>query len=229
MITLGLKQEMRNKCIYRDVCKYTDCNPSICFRFLEMQALLQYSELPINLQKIHRLYPDEQDRKAFRQLADIKHHVVQFAEEGECLYIYSDNCGNGKTVWSAKILLEFFNKIWENNLFKPRGLFVDVAYYLMFSKQFEDKEIMRKLSKLRNDIPYLDLVVFDDITSVKMSSYDNNILFPLINKRMLEGKAMIFTGNVEPNELKSFVGNKLQSRICSGITIEIKGEDRRMQ
>ena len=194
-----------------------------------MDYLLEGSGIPKNKQKINKLQPDNVDIEAFHFLAGIRDDIVNFVNNGECLYIYSENCGNGKTTWSIKMLLQYFNMIWSGNGFRHRGMFINVPYYLMTSKDFNNKEAAQQIEAIRNAIRNLDLVVFDDICAMKLSDYDNANLLTLIDVRILEEKAMIFTGNVAPEKLKDRIGERLSSRICSGTLVELKGKDRRAQ
>ena len=67
----------------------------------------------------------------------------------------------------------------------------------------------------------------DDIAAIKLSDYDNANLLTLIDTRILEEKAMIFTGNLHPKDLYEHLGDRLASRICSGTLVNIKGKDQR--
>lgn len=218
---------MREECLYKDICE-NECEQS-CIRFLEMNFLLEHSGIPKNKRKIHKLVPEQSDRSAFEDLADIRDDIVSFVNNGECLYIYSENCGNGKTTWTIKMLLQYFNDIWAGNGFRQRGMFINVPYYLTMSKDFNNKIAMDYIESIRNAIIGLDLVIFDDIASTRLSDYDNANLLTAIDSRMLEEKAMIFTGNIIPDKLSDYVGKRLASRICSGTIVNIKGKDRRIE
>lgn len=213
-----------SNCIYKSVCE-KEC-PSTCVQWAEMKYLLKTSNIPKKQQCIHRLKPDECDIPAFEKLADIQMNIEQFTDDGGILYIYSRTCGNGKTTWSIKMLLQYFNEVWEGNGLEKRGLFINVPTYINKTKavmSHPDPEF----EQLRLDIPKVDLVVFDDVTVAKLSDYDYTVLFSLIDERVFQQKAMIFTGNVPPKDLEQFFGSRLSSRICQGINIELKGSDMR--
>lgn len=219
---------MNDECIYSDVCEIINtsgCNKS-CIRYLEMIYLLESSNIPKSRWKRHRLQPDICDLGAFRILADIQCNIEEFVEHDNFLYLYSTTCGNGKTTWAIKLLLQYFNSIWSGNGFKRRGLFINVPSFLSKSKDVisnPDSEF----DKLKNDIPSTDLVVFDDMITNKLSNYDYSTLLTFTDQRIFNGKSTIFTGNIPPDTLHQFIGDRLASRITSGLIIELKGEDRR--
>ena len=74
-----------------------------------------------------------------------------------------------------------------------------------------------------------EMVVWDDIAAVQMSKYDYNILYALIDYRVLSEKANIFTTNaVTEEELSKETGERLAQRIWRTSTvIELKGKSMR--
>ena len=217
---------MRENCMYKDIC-VNECSQS-CIRFLETDYLLENSYIPKNKRKVNKLIPEKVDVKAFEQLAEIRNDIETFVKNGECLYIYSRNCGNGKTTWSIKMLLQFFNKIWAGNGFKPRGMFLNVPNYLTMCKEFNDKQTMDEVSKIRKKISELDLVVFDDLGIGQLTSADKNNLLDVIEFRLNSHKSTVFTSNLDYNQLIDLFGDRLASRIYHSSTIiELRGSDRR--
>ena len=61
-------------------------------------------------------------------------------------------------------------------------------------------------------IPEVDLVIWDDIGCTQLTRYQHNILFPLINSRIINGKSNIFTTN-HGADLAQNIGDRLASRI----------------
>lgn len=216
---------MHEDCIYKEVCK-TECK-NLCIRYSEMSYLLQTSNLPKSQWGFHKLFPDECDVPAFEKLADIQMNIKQFVDEGNILYLYSKQVGNGKTTWTVKMLLQYFNEIWAGNGFNKRGLFINVPTFLNKTKQVISKPD-KEFDELRSIIPDIDLVIFDDITATKMSNYDYTTLLSLIDQRVFQQKCCIFTGNIPKNNLSENVGDRIASRICSGTIIELKGQDMRV-
>lgn len=218
---------MREKiedCMYKEVC-LAKCS-KICKRYCITKYMLQHSNIPKNKWGVNKLVPEPCDTQAYEQLADIREHITDFVNEGKNLYLYSDICGNGKTTWSIKLMLQYFNDIWRGNGFTERGVFMPVSEFLYRCKA-EISKPTDEFIELRERVFNVDLVIWDDIACGKMSDYDFNMLLAFIDHRVVQGKANIFNGNIQPKELEKYLGNKLASRINSGYRIELKGGDNR--
>lgn len=167
------------------------------------------------------------DRAAFRELSVIKGDIKNWVSAGRNLYIYSNNFGNGKTSWAIKLLLAYFHQVWAGNGFRRRGLFIPVPAFLNRSKENisrPDPEFIQ----MRDDISECDLVIWDDIASTKLSDYDHSLLLTHIDLRMLAGRANIFTGNADSNDISKYLGGRLASRIWNSSTlIQLKDVDKR--
>lgn len=211
-------------CMYREVCE-DECE-TICKRYCVTKYMLQHSNIPQSKWGINTLVPEPCDEKAFEKLAEIRDNIVDFVKHGDTLYLYSPICGNGKTTWSIKLMLQYFNDIWEHNGFTERGVFMPVSEFLYRCKA-EISKPSEEFIELRELIFNVDLVIWDDIACSKMSDYDFNMLLAFIDHRIVQGKANIFNGNIPPKELDAYVGKKLASRINSGYRIELKGGDNR--
>ena len=219
--------ERLNECWYKDVCQIETCSRS-CVRFLEMSYLMDNSNIPKKRQLPDSLFPSDCDYDAFCRLNEIKKDIVDFVANGRNLYIASSTTGNGKTSWSLKLMLKYFDSVWPGNGFKVRGVFVHVPTFLSKLKDFSGKDT--DFEKLKSVIPTVDLVIWDDIASTSMSNYDYSQLLVYIDNRSLNRLSNIYTGNfVDSASLNSKLGSKLSSRIFSSTTevIEFKGGDRR--
>ena len=219
----------KNKCWYTSVCgKYgtPECNAS-CIRYMEMDFLMQNSGIPRNKQYSVLLTPSKKDVQAFVTLKEIKDDIIAFVENGESVYIYSHNFGNGKTTWAIKLMQKYFDKIWAGNGFRCRGIFIHVPTFLTkikegISRKDEDFETLK--SRLMD----VDLVIWDDIAATKLSDYDHANLLTYIDQRKLQELSNIYTGNLPQNELQEALGNRLSSRVWNDSTpIRFLGADRR--
>ena len=215
---------MHDDCIYKQICT-SECD-KFCVRYSEMSYLLKTSNLPKSQQCFHRLQPDNCDLPAFEKLADIQMNIEQFVNDGNLLYLYSKQVGNGKTTWMVKLLLQYFHEVWVCNGFTERGIFINVPTYLMQCKNAISTPDS-KLPKIQNALMHDDLVILDDIAVTSLSAYDYSTLYGYIDSRLFANKAMFFTGNYAPEELKSILGERLASRIANGVVIELKGKDMR--
>ena len=89
---------MHKKCFLYDTCNHKDCD-KFCVRKYKMDMLYSNSLLT-DVQKVHitlKVDEDGTDLEEFKQLAEIEKDIVNFVQSGKNLYIYSTNCGNGKT------------------------------------------------------------------------------------------------------------------------------------
>lgn len=215
-----------SRCWYDAVCEHKYCqdgNTEHCTRWLEMNYLMENSGLPKVRQYPTPMYCDDVDYDMFCKLSDIKDTVDTFVQSGENLYICGHTTGNGKTTWAIKLLLKYFDCVWAGNGFHIRGYFQHVPTLFNVLKDFSQSS-----NALKSVLEDADLVVWDDIASSNMSGYDNSNLLMLLDQRILAGKSNIFTGNlVTTKELEQALGNRLTSRVLSGLKIELKGKDRR--
>ena len=213
----------KEDCWYKSVCTYEPCTN--CIRYVEMKYLMEHSGLSKKRQKPIKLN-GAYDQKAFKLLDEIRLDIVNFVESGESLYLYSEHTGNGKTSWSIKLLLRYFDQIWAGNGFRQRGYFISVPAFLNQVKNFSDERARQKLIKTLSTV---DLVVWDDIASTKLSDYDIQQLLVVVDQRIADGLANIYTGNITSRDkLEIALGDRLASRIWNTSTlVEFKGKDRR--
>lgn len=216
-------------CWYASKCKKycsKKCNIN-CIRYAEMNFLMESSNIPKANQFRNELIPSSIDIDNFRFLKSIKDDVVNFVNNGENLYIYSRQFGNGKTSWAIKIMQKYFDKIWLGNGFNVRGLFIHVPSFLTKCKDvISDKD--EQFQTLKKQLLDVDLVIWDDIAAGKLSDFDHTNLLTYIDQRKLNGKSNIYTGNLDQNELVTALGNRLKSRVWNDSSIvEILGRDRR--
>lgn len=219
---------MPDRCWYDEVCgiRGDRCGPT-CVRYAEMLNLFQMSNLPKHRWYPEKLVPGSGDRESFMYLRDIKNDIRNWVEGGSNLYLFSDTFGNGKTSWAVKLMAAYFNQVWRGNCFRTRGIFISVP-------EFFDRERLRMnnededFKRIRQSLLDCDLVIWDDVSSVKMSDYSSATFFNFVDARVLSHRANIFTGNLGEERLKDFVGGRLASRIWNTSEIvELVGEDRR--
>lgn len=218
--------ERYNDCLYKDVCDYEECTHG-CVRYAVTKYMLENSGIPKNKWGLNKLVPDNCDVEAFTMLSKIRDFIVEFTENGNSLYIYSNGCGNGKTTWAIKLMLQYFNETWEYAGFNEMGLFVNVNTFLYNCKSVISKP-NEEFEKFKDKVMDVDLVIWDDISASKLSEYDYNILFTFINQRNFNGKANIYTGNIFPDDLHKYLGDRLASRVLDGAKIQLRGKDKRV-
>lgn len=219
----------RDNCWYLTTCnKYNtaECNAS-CVRYMEMHYLMENSGIPKNRQHGIALTPAKEDVSAFIALREVKEDIVDFVNNGESIYIYSSNFGNGKTSWAIKLLQNYFDEVWACNGFRCRGIFIHVPTFLTKIKECISKTD-EEFDLLRSRLMTVDLVVWDDIASTKLSDFDHTNLLTYIDQRKLQCLANVYTGNLQQNELQDALGNRLASRVWNdSMTVRFSGADRR--
>ena len=219
----------KNKCWYTSACgKYEtpECNAS-CIRYMEMDYLMQNSGIPRNRQYAVLLTPSKKDVQAFIILKEIKDDILNFVKNGESIYIYSDNFGNGKTTWAIKLLQKYFDDIWAGNGFRCRGIFIHVPTFLTKIKEGISRKD-EEFETLKSRLMEVDLVIWDDIAATKLGDFDHTNLLTYIDQRKLNQLSNIYTGNLHQDELRDALGNRLASRVWNDSTlIRFIGADRR--
>jgi DNA replication protein DnaC len=187
---------------------------------------MEKSNIPPNRWFPDTLTPDDCDYDAFCDLAYIKSNIKDFVDSGEKLYLYSTNTGNGKTSWSIKLMLKYFDEVWAGNGFRCRGIFIHTPTLITKLKDFDNKDATYE--QFKKLIPEVDLVVWDDIASTVLSNYDHGQLITLIDQRVLNRKSNIFTGNLKKVGIEKSLGARIASRVWNASTrIELKGSDKR--
>lgn len=217
------------ECFYaKCAIKKQGCEKS-CPRLLQMLYLFERAQLPKAKYAPIRLMPDGCDEKAFDRLDEIRHNAKAFVNGGGNLFICSNVTGNGKTSWAIKIMQNYFNQIWAGNNYQTRGLFLSVPQLLSLqSMGFSDKEAMVRLDALLDVAMEVDLLVWDDIASTEATKPQQNMLQGLLDHRLNEGKANIYTGNMQGMPLRAALGQRLYSRIeTNSEVVVLMGRDMR--
>ena len=212
-------------CWYKRIC--TDQCSENCIRYKLMYSLFKQSNLPEALWNYKELICHEKDLQVYKQLQAKSDAILNFIEAGNNLYIYSENCGNGKTTWAIRLMYSYFDKIWHKSCFDCKALFVSVPKFLYNCKRSISQDV-KGFEELCNLISEVDLVIWDDIGEMKASDYEHQILFQYIDDRINSKKSNIYTSNKNKEQLEDVLGVRLASRIynCSEC-IEFVEEDKR--
>lgn len=217
-----------DKCWLKNDCNHCDCD-KVCMRLVKLNYI--YDEALMSLsQRAHRsLVPDKDgtDLEEFKQLSELTKNIVDFVEGGKSLYLHSTNCGNGKTSWALKFINSYFNAIWAKTELTCRGLFINVPTLLMELKSNISQK-SNYVAHIKENINDADLVIWDDIATKQASQFDAENLLSMIEMRINNGKANIFTSNLNDKDLHNCLGDRLSSRIVgSTYNIELNGKDKR--
>lgn len=208
----------RDKCWYKNVCldyQNKDLCHCACPMYKQYQHLVNTAYIPERLQYAENLQMTPgKDANEFKYLENIRKDIVNWVEEGNNLYLYSNEPGNGKTTWSIKLMCTYFDRIVEQVHFERRGLFLNVDEFIVAKKAAITKR-NPDLEAVEAIIPTIDLVIWDDIGMMPLSPYDHSFLYTLINQRIVNNKSNIFTSNVIDELLQTRVGTRLCDRILN--------------
>lgn len=212
-------------CWYKRICT-EQCSEN-CIRYKLMYSLFKQSNLPEALWNYKELICHEKDLQVYKKLQAKSDAILNFIEAGNNLYIYSENCGNGKTTWAIRLMYSYFDKIWHKSCFDCKALFVSVPKFLYNCKRSISQDV-KGFEELCNLISEVDLVIWDDIGEMKASDYEHQILFQYIDDRINSKKSNIYTSNKNKEQLEDVLGVRLASRIYNrSECIEFLEEDKR--
>ena len=226
---------LSNECfLYANCKKYNNgtCdinNPEFCIKLFKLNYLYQESLLTLPQREYVALRTDADgtDRDEFIRLKQIENNIEEFVKNGNSLYLYSYNCGNGKTAWSIRMIQAYFNAIWHKCDLNCKALFINVPRFLLSLKD----NISQKndyIEHIKSNILEADLVVWDEIGTKAVTQFEHEHLLSLINNRIDSNKAQIFTSNLDPLALRDVVGERLYSRVINlSIIMQFKGADKR--
>ena len=215
-------------CWLKDRCNHRDCN-TFCMRHFKLDSLYEKSLIPPHLRKHLNIVVDRDmtDLKEFKYLSGLCKDIVTFVNEGKNLYIHSTICGNGKTSWALRIIESYFDEIWFDAELSCKALFINVPRFLLAIKE-DINEKSEYVRFIKSNIDKADIVVWDDIGTKTITSFESENLLSLIERRYALGKSNVFTSNLSKSEMHQYLGDRLYSRICNmSIDIEFHGGDKR--
>lgn len=188
------------------------------------------SNIPLIYRKDLKFIYDSTDTKELNRIVfldDFRKNILNKIETGDGLYLFSKQCGTGKTSWACKLARELIIKKAYQKVDENVVKFINVSDYLEeLKKHFNTPEGTTVIEEhLRN----CDLLILDDIGVEKSSDWAIERLYSLINYRINNQKSLIITSNLTISEL----ANKLNDRIASRIVgtckqINLVGVDNRL-
>lgn len=221
--------EENKGCWLFDTCDKTNCS-TFCLKRFKLNYLYEVALLPIAKRKRLPLYPDADgtDEQVFSKLKpELEDKIVDLVKNGTNFYIFSQQCGNGKTSIAIRLLQAYLNSIWEYSNLECRALFISVPRFLLELKA-SIKNKSDYIEHIKTNVQNCDLVIWDDIGEKAATEFESTNLYSIIDNRLLQNKANIFTSNLQPNELQAVLGDRLTSRIIyESINIKLSGKDKR--
>lgn len=226
---------LSNDCYLRDRCNKNikgNCNVNnveFCPKLFKLDYLYNESLLSNEQRKYTalRIDADGTDKEQFLKLKEIETNIENFVKSGNNLYIHSNTCGNGKTAWSLRLIQSYLNSIWYKCDLNCKTLFINVPRFLLALKDnITDKN--EYIQHIKKHVLDADLVVWDEIATKAATQFEHENLLSLINTRIDYNKSNIYTSNLNPEEIKERLGDRLYSRIVNLSTdIELFGSDKR--
>ena len=216
------------KCYAKDYCKgygTVKCTER-CDFWWKLNTLYNKSNLPMRYRYNIPLRPEQIDREAFMKLKGYLDNVVERVENGDSLYIYSENTGNGKTTWSSKIMNQYIRKVVARTDLENEALYLNVSLFVEAMRN-QYSEYSNDIARLREEAMNCKLLILDDIGAERPSEYVCERLYDLINHRYTNMLATIYTSNLTPFELGDRLGSRIESRVRSAEQIKLVGADRR--
>lgn len=222
-------EENKNCWLYNE-CNHCDCD-CYCVRRYKLNYLYEEGLIPLHNRLKIKLFSDKNeltsDKKVFKYLTEYKANIETHVDNGDNLYIYSTNCGNGKTSWALKMVQSYLDNIWFKSELKCRVLFINVPHFLLALKDnLNDKN--EYAEHIKKNVYEADLVIWDDIGNKTATQFESDNLLSIIDSRLNRGKSNIYTSNLNNKEMAQYLGDRLTSRIInSSKCIEFKGADKR--
>ena len=219
-----------SECWLKDKCKQLHCDDQNgCMILFKLDYLYNEAGIPMHLRKNIALKTDADgtDLDEFKKLKQIQDNIIEFIMNGQQLLIHSKTCGCGKTSWAIRLLQTYFNKIWLKTELKCKALFINVPYLLLALKDNISSK-NEYIQHIKENVLDCDLVIWDDIGTKNSTSFESENLLSMIDGRIINNKANIFTSNLTDEELHLALGDRLASRICHlGYNITFNGGDKR--
>ena len=216
------------KCPFYDSCNHIDCD-TFCLKKYKSNHYFELGFIPENKRcKLPlRVDSDGRDIEAFNTLSNVEKNIDKFVYKGSNLYLYSSTAGNGKTSWAFRLLRAYVNKVWYKEDIRPIIMFISVPRFLLELKSNISQK-SEYIEEIEKSILDCDLVVWDDIGNKVGTEFEVSHLLSILDTRLNNNKSNIYTSNLNQEDLHSFLGDRLYSRVYNYSTcIEFVGRDKR--
>ena len=194
-------------------CKYPD---DFCIRKFKEDKLFdlafidEKSRYNINIFTYNE--DPESEKELFKEIFSIRSNIKSLVKEGSTFYLYSDLCGNGKTMTALLLCKAYIDSICLESDISCKVLFINVPRFLLELKANISKK-SEYISYINENVLNADLVVWDDIGSKLGTEFEIENMLSLINNRLDCHKSNIYTSNISPEVLSSVLGQRLSSRL----------------
>lgn len=217
------------RCFAESYCRKDRSSCSeLCGGYRVLRALYSLSRIPERYRYSITLEATVEDVPAFEALNEYKEKVLEKVEAGEGLYIWGKSTGCGKTSWACKIMSHYFRKIAFSTGLENEGLYIFLPTFLEDLRDNygnSDPDFEEVLSMVKG----CKLLIVDDIGAERVTEWVRERMVSIINTRVSNNLATIYTSNLSPEELKEEQGDRISSRVLgSSQVVEITGGDRRI-
>ena len=141
-----------------------------------------------------------------------------FKGTGESLFFYG-NSGLGKTFLSHCIAKDLIEKGF-TVIYQTAPELIEILRKNAFGESSEEAEL----------INVCDLLIIDDLGTESLTAYSEQVIFNIINTRLLSGRKMIISTNLNLEELMNIYPERICSRIFGNFKIfDFYGDDIRLK
>ena len=185
----------------------------------KLRQLLVESEVPLNYFEPQKLVRRKIDNAAWTWLEDYRSNIVERVENGKNIVISSAQVGNGKTSWAIRLLQRYLAETALDGRLSVKGIFTVSASMLEIFGDFGYFETSVEFFDYLNRLKNCDLLVIDELGSGRITQVSYNHFYDLVNYRVANGKATIYTTNFSDSYIKEFLGERMYSRIFDTATV----------
>ena len=214
-----------------DKCKdtgYVGDEKCTCLKQMEVSFLYEYSNMKSwlednNYSKLSDEYYVDEELTGFRNaVANCREFIENFGNDPRGLFFYGTP-GTGKSFLSGCVAKVLLDRGYVVIYFSAKRLFDLISDAVYDNDRSGRRELMETLYDC-------DLLIIDDLGTEGVNDFSKNILFDLLNERMIRKNPVIISTNMSLDILNTTYRERISSRILSSNRIcKLKCKDIRIQ
>lgn len=185
----------------------------------KVRQLLAESGVPKKYFEPQELVLRSVDSDAWNWLEDYRCNVMEHVKNGKSIVITSPIVGNGKTSWAIRLLQRYIAETALDGRLVDRAVFCVSSSMLEIFGDFGYFETSIEFFDYLNRLKKCDLLVIDEIGSGRITQVSYNHFYDLVNYRVDNNLATIYTTNYNDEQIKDALGERLYSRIYDMSTV----------
>lgn len=185
----------------------------------KVRQLLVESGVPKKYFEPQELVPRAVDKEAWNWLNNYRENVVENIQNGKSIVITSPIVGNGKTSWAIRLLQRYIAETALDGRLVDKAVFCVSSSMLEIFGDFGYFETSIQFFDYLNRLKNCDLLVIDEIGSGRVTQVSYNHFYDLVNYRVDNNLATIYTTNYNDEQIKDVLGERLYSRIYDMSTV----------